>query len=102
MPREGPHVVILQVLVAHSLQPHGLQPARLPCPWDSLGKNTSVDCLSLLQGIFLTQGSNLGLWHCRQNLYHLSHRGSPQDKHQHARPSLMGAPMRLEALLLVE
>ena len=28
------------------------------CPWNSLGENTEVDCLSLLQGIFLTQGSN--------------------------------------------
>ena len=32
---------------------------------------------SLLQGIFLTQGSNLGLLYCRQILYHLSHQGSP-------------------------
>ena len=31
---------------------------------------------SLLQGIFPTQGSNLGLRHCRQMLYHLSHQGS--------------------------
>ena len=31
----------------------------------------------LLQGIFLTQGSNLGLSHCRQILYCLSHQGSP-------------------------
>ena len=31
----------------------------------------------LLQGIFLTQGSNPGLLHCRQMLYHLSHHGSP-------------------------
>ena len=28
------------------------------CPWDSPGKNTEVGCHSLLQGIFLTQGSN--------------------------------------------
>ena len=28
---------------------------------------------SLLQGIFLTQGSNPDLLHCRQILYHLSH-----------------------------
>ena len=33
-------------------------PARLLCPWDSPGKNTGVDCHSLLQGIFLIQGSN--------------------------------------------
>ena len=31
---------------------------RLFCPWDSLGKNTGVDCHALLQGIFLTQGLN--------------------------------------------
>ena len=31
----------------------------------------------LLQGIFSSQGSNPGLPHCRQMLYHLSHQGSP-------------------------
>ena len=35
--------------------------------------NTGVGSHSLLQGIFLTQGSNLGLLKCRQILYHLSH-----------------------------
>ena len=34
---------------------------RVLCPWDSPGKNTGVDCHTLLQGIFLTQGSNLSL-----------------------------------------
>ena len=34
---------------------------RLPCPWDSPGKNTGVGCHFLLQGIFPTQGSNPGL-----------------------------------------
>ena len=29
------------------------------CPWNSPGKSTGVGCHSLLQGIFLTQGSNL-------------------------------------------
>ena len=33
--------------------------------------------LSLLQGIFPTQGPNPGLLHCRQILYQLSHKGSP-------------------------
>ena len=56
---------------------HRLQPARLLCPWNSPGNNTGVGCHSLLQGIFLTQGSNLGLLHCRPILYHLSHQGSP-------------------------
>ena len=45
---------------------------------DSPGKNAGVCCHTLLQGIFPTQGSNLGLLHCRQILYHLSHRGSPR------------------------
>ena len=38
---------------------------------DSPGKNTRVGDLSLLQGIFPTQGSNPGLPHCRQILYQL-------------------------------
>ena len=59
------------------LRSHGLQPTRLPCPWNSPGKNTGVCSHSLLQGIFPTQGSNMGLLHCRQILYHLSHQGSP-------------------------
>ena len=33
-------------------------------------------CHFLLQEIFPTQGLNLGLRHCRQTLYHLSHQGS--------------------------
>ena len=45
---------------------------------DCPGKNTGVSCHALLQGIFPTQGSNLGLPHCRQILYHLSHRASPR------------------------
>ena len=44
---------------------------------DSPGKNTGVGCHALLQGIFATQGSNLGLLHHRQILYHLRHQGSP-------------------------
>ena len=60
-----------------SLRPYGLQPARLLCPWDSPGKNTGVGCHFLLQGIFPTQGSNLGLLLCRQILYLLSHQGNP-------------------------
>ena len=50
---------------------------RLLCPWSSPGKNTGVGSLSLLQGIFLTQGSNPGLLHYRQILYHLSHQEIP-------------------------
>ena len=56
---------------------HELQPTRLRCPWDFPGKDTGVVYHSLLQGIFLTQGSNLGLLHCRQILSQLSYQGSP-------------------------
>ena len=52
-------------------------PARIPCPWDFPGKNTGVSCRSLLQGIFLTQGSNPHLLHCRQILYHWATREAP-------------------------
>ena len=50
-------------VMSDSLQPNGLQPTRLLCPWNSPGKNTGVGCHSLLQGIFLTQGMNLCLLH---------------------------------------
>ena len=48
-------------VMSDSLRPRGLQPARLLCPHDSPGKNTGVGCHFLLQGIFLTQGSNTHL-----------------------------------------
>ena len=53
-----------------------LQPKRLFCPCDFPGENTGVGCHFLLQEIFWTRGSNPGLPHCRQMLYHLSHQGS--------------------------
>ena len=39
------------------------------CPWNFPGKHTGVGCHFLLQGIFLIQGLNPGLPHCRQILY---------------------------------
>ena len=71
-------------VVSNSLQPHGLYGARPLCPWNSPGKNIGVDCHSLLQGIFRTQGLNLSLLHCRQILYHLSHQESPTDDEREA------------------
>ena len=62
-------------VLSNSLQPHGLQPARLLCLWNSPGKSTEVCCHFLLQGIFLIQGLNPGLLHCRQILYQLSYWG---------------------------
>ena len=59
------------------------------CPWNSPGQNTGVGSLSLLQGIFPTQGSNPGLRHCRQILHQLSHKGSPS-RHQECLYRLLG------------
>ena len=73
-----------QCLRAKSLQScptltsHGLQTARLLCPWDSPGKNSAVGCHALLQGISLTLGLNPGLLHCRQVLQYQCHLGSNQ------------------------
>ena len=64
-------------VMSHSLQPLGLWLTRFLCPWDSPDKNTGVSCHFLLQSIFLNQGSNPGLLHCRQIRYHLSYQGSP-------------------------
>ena len=63
-------------VVSDTLRPHGLEPSRLLCAWNSPGENTGVGSHFLLQGIFPTQELNLGLLHCRQILYHLSHQGS--------------------------
>ena len=50
-------------VVSDSLRPRELQPTKFFCAWDFPGKNTCMDCHFLLQGIFLTQGSNLRLLH---------------------------------------
>ena len=66
---------VVVVKVAQScptLRPHGLY-----SPWNSPGQNTGVGSLSLLRGIFPSQGSNPGLPRCRWILYQLSHKGSP-------------------------
>ena len=60
-------------VLSDSLPPHGL------CsPWNSLSQNTGWYSLSLLQGIFPTQGSNPSLPHCRWILYKLRHKGNPR------------------------
>ena len=62
----------MKVKVAHLCltlcDPHGLY-----SPWNSLGQNTGVGSLSLLQGIFPTQGVNPGLPYWRI-IYQLSYR----------------------------
>ena len=61
-------------------------------PWNSLGQNTGVSSLSLLQGIFPTQGLNPGLPHCRRILYQLSQKGSPRILEGVAYPFSRGSP----------
>ena len=56
-------------VVSGSFRIHGLY-----SPWTSPGQNTAVGSLSLLQGIFPTQGWSPGLPHCRRILYCRSHR----------------------------
>ena len=62
---------------SHSVVSNSLWPYGLCSPWNSAGQNTRGGSLSLLQGIFPTQGLNPGLLHCRQILNQLSHKGSP-------------------------
>ena len=59
-------VKVSHTVMSDSLQSHGLQPAWLLCPWNSLGKSTGMSSHSLLQRIFLSQGLNPGLLRCRQ------------------------------------
>ena len=61
------------LVMSISLWLHGLY-----SPWNSLGQNTGVGSILLLQGIFPPQGSNPGLPHCRWILYQVSHKGSPR------------------------
>ena len=70
--------------VPREWKPKSLSPVQLfAIPWslqsmESPGQNTGVGSLSLLQGIFPTQGWNPGLPYCRRILYQLSHEGSPR------------------------
>ena len=66
-----------------------LQPHKLYSSWNSLGQNTGVSSLPLLQGIFPTQGSSPDLPHCRQIIYQLSHQGNPNasDEWLHSAPA---------------
>ena len=54
---------------SHSVVSDSLWPHELYSPWNSPGQNTGVGVLSLLQGLFPTQGLNPGLPHCRQILF---------------------------------
>ena len=88
-----------QSVMSDSLQSHGPQPTRLLCLRNSPGKNTGAGCHFLLQGIFLTQGSNPGLLHCRWILSFPESPGKPQNKSQGLSYDLQGPT--LSAFLFV-
>ena len=73
-------------VVSDSLQPHGLYSS-----WTFPGQNAGVGSLSLLQGLFPTQGSHPGLLHCRWILYQLSYQGSPRILERVAYPFSSGS-----------
>ena len=58
----------VRLFVTHTNTVHGILYARIP----------ESGNLFLLQGIFLTQGSNPGVPHFKQILYQLSYKGSPR------------------------
>ena len=69
---------VLSPSVVSVYDPMDCSPPGSSVHGDSPGKNTGVGCHAPFQGIFPTQGSNPGLSHSRQILYHLSHQGSPR------------------------
>ena len=71
-------VKVLIVQSCATLHLQGLQPTQFLSPWNSPCRNAGVSYLSLLQRIFLTQGSTMSLLHWRQTLYCLSHQKSPK------------------------
>ena len=58
-------VCVLSCSVVSDCDPMECSPPGSSVHGDSPGKNTGMGCHVLLQGIFPTQGSNLGLPHCR-------------------------------------
>ena len=68
--------VLVAPLYLTLCDPMGCSPPGFSVHGDSPGKNSEVGSHTVLQRIFPTQGSNPGLLHRRQILYHPSHQGS--------------------------
>ena len=76
-------VVVQSLSLVQLLIPPGPEPARLPCLWNSPGKNTRAGCHFLLQGILPIQGLNPHLLHWQASQvdsFLLSHEGGPKVK----------------------
>ena len=92
------------MVMSNSLQPRGLEPTRLLCPWSSPGKNIGVGCHFLFQGIYLTQGvqeqvgSNFSSNHLEEFLFILGHKllSQLQEKKDLARPLCFFQPFGIQ------
>ena len=69
--------VLNRSVTSYSLRPHGLQPARLLCPWGFSRQEYWSGLSCLPPGDSPSPGIDPDLLHCRQILYQLSHQGSP-------------------------
>ena len=83
-----------------SLQPHELEPAMIPCPWGSPGRNTGVGCPAPLQGSFPTQRSSphlLQFLHWQTGSLPLGPPRKPNSAHNsdHLHAIIKGSPSRL-------
>ena len=70
--------VLSRSVMSDSLEPMDHSLPDSPVHGDSTGKSTGVGCHALLQGIFPTQVSNLGVLQGMWILYRLSLQGSPK------------------------
>ena len=78
----GVRLDVLCTVLSHSVASNSSQSHRLCLPGSSVHRILQARILEWVvipfsSGIFLTQGLNPGLLHCRKILYCLSHQGSP-------------------------
>ena len=73
---EAPDVVAVQELDSMTTRSNQTDVLAEVAERTQMHANSGVDCHFLLQRVFPTQGSNVGVPHCRKMLYHLSHQGS--------------------------